>query len=123
LLIKYVNKTYTKKGLVNINKIESNLRYGRTWIEDNNKKSIINIGVSLDPSYILKCMMTISSVIDSLKNDTKLRLHFGVVKNFSCDNMMKIYSLRDKLRDDVEYNFYNLKRVEIELKNIIIKHY
>ena len=108
---------------MNINKIESNLRYGRTWIEDNNKKSIINIGVSLDPSYILKCMMTISSVIDSLKNDTKLRLHFGVVKNFSCDNMMKIYSLRDKLRDDVEYNFYNLKRVEIELKNIIIKHY
>jgi lipopolysaccharide biosynthesis glycosyltransferase len=35
--------------------------------------------------------------------------------------MLKIYSLRDKIRDDVEFNFYNARRVEEELKDLNTK--
>jgi hypothetical protein len=31
--------------------------------------------------------------------------------------MLKIYSLREKIRDDVEFNFYNAKKLEIDLPN------
>ncbi len=75
----------------------------------------------MDPSYILRTMMTLASIIDSQKLTTKLRLHFAVVLGFTPEQMLKIYSLREKLRDDVEFNFYNAKRVETELKNLNIK--
>ena len=48
--------------------------------------------------------------------ETKLRLHIAVVQ-FSVDNMLKIYSLREKIRDDVEFNFYNAKQLEFDLPN------
>ena len=67
---------------------------------------------------ILRTMLTIASIIDSQKPKTKLRLHFAVVNNFSTKNMLKIYQLRDKIRNDVEFNFYNAKRVETELKGM-----
>ena len=35
--------------------------------------------------------------------------------------MLKIYSLRDKIREDVEFNFYNARRVEEELKDLNTK--
>lgn len=63
-------------------------------------------------------MITTASVMDSQKLDAKLRLHFAVVKDFSAINMMKIYTLRSKIREDVEFNFYNAKRVEKELKGL-----
>jgi hypothetical protein len=62
-------------------------------------------------------MFTIASIIDSQNLETKLRLHFAVVEDFSVENMIKIYTLRDKIRDDVEFNFYNAKKVEIDLNN------
>lgn len=32
--------------------------------------------------------------------------------------MLKIYSLRERIRDDVEYNFYNAEKVEKDFKGI-----
>ena len=66
-------------------------------------------------------MFTMASVIDSQSLETKLRLHFAVVDGFSAESMIKIYTLRRKIRDDVEFNFYNAKKVEIDLKNTNIK--
>ena len=62
-------------------------------------------------------MYTIASIIDSQNLETKLRFHFAVVEGFSVENMIKIYTLRDRIRDDVEFNFYNAKKVEIDLNN------
>ena len=56
--------------------------------------------------------------MDSQKPETKLKFHFAVVNGFSTENMLKIYNLRRKIRDDVEFNFYNAKRVETEFKGI-----
>ena len=50
--------------------------------------------------------------------DTKLRFHFIVVLGFNVENMLKIYSLRYKIRDDVEFNFYDGKKVEKDFKGI-----
>ena len=63
-------------------------------------------------------MITTASIMDSQKLDTKLRLHFAVVKDFTAKQMLQIYSLRSKIRKDVEFNFYNAKRVEKELKGL-----
>ena len=62
--------------------------------------------------------MTIASLMDSQKLTTKIRLHFGIVDGFSVENMLKFYTLREKIRNDVEFNFYNAKRVETEFKGI-----
>ena len=63
-------------------------------------------------------MITFASIIDSQKPSTKLRFHFAVVLSFSIEDMIKIYSLREKIRDDVEFNFYNAKRVEKDLNGL-----
>lgn len=62
--------------------------------------------------------MTIASIIDSQKPETKLRFHFAVVHDFDVKHMLKIYSLRGRIRDDIEFNFYNAKKSEIELRNL-----
>ncbi len=62
--------------------------------------------------------MTFASILDSQKPETNIRLHFGVVNNFSVENMLKIYLLRERIRSDVEFNFYNAKRAEEDFKGI-----
>ena len=62
--------------------------------------------------------MTLASIIDSQKKETIIRLHFAVVLNFSIENMLRIYSLRERIRNDVEYNFYNAEKVEDDFKGI-----
>jgi lipopolysaccharide biosynthesis glycosyltransferase len=113
-----IREVFNEKGYVNINEVESKIPGGRSWKKNKNKSSEINVGSSLDSGFILRTMITTASVMDSQKLDTKLRLHFAVVNNFSVKNMMKIYSLRNKVREDVEFNFYNAKRVEKELKGL-----
>ena len=121
LLLTKINEAYNKDGFVNINEIESTIPEGRQWIKGQNKLKEINVGFAFDPGYILRAMLTISSVIDAQKPETKLRLHFAVVEGFSAENMLKVYKLREKIRDDVEFNFYNAKRVENELKDVNTK--
>ena len=115
-LFKIINKKYISKNYVNINEIESLFPGRRKWSK--NKKNVINIGIQLDPNYILRVMMTIASIIDSQKPETKLRFHFAVVHDFDVKHMLKIYSLRGRIRDDIEFNFYNAKKSEIELRNL-----
>ena len=117
-LLREINRTYTKNGVVNINEIESKIKGGRKWHKNLDKAKEINIGFQLDSSYVLRTMMTLASIIDSQKLSTKLRLHFAVVLGFNAKNMLKIYSLREKIRDDVEFIFYNAKKVESDFKGM-----
>lgn len=66
-------------------------------------------------------MFTIASIMDSQKNETKLRLHFAVVDGFSEENMLKVYKLRERIREDVEFNFYNANRSEIDFQGVHTK--
>ena len=120
-LIKEVNKIFKLNNFVNINEVESLIPGGRKWEKSEKKINEINIGIQLDPNYILRVMMTLASIIDSQKLETKLRFHFAVVLSFNIKHMLKIYSLREKIRDDVEFNFYNAKKVEIDLRNVNTK--
>ena len=118
---KLIEKEFKIKNHVNLNEIESNLPFGRRWNLLKNDPNEINVGISLDRNYILKAMITTASVIDSQKSTTKLRLHFTVVKTFKPRDMIKIYSLRSKIREDVEFNFYNARKVQIEMNSITHK--
>ena len=102
---------------MNLNEIESTIPDGRTWVKEQNKSKEINVGASINTKYVLLGMITIASLMDSQKQETKLRLHLAVVEGFSVESMIKIYSLRDKIRDDVEFNFYNAQKVETDLNN------
>ena len=104
-----------------MNEIESSIKNGRKWEINTDKKNEINIGFQIDPSYVLRCIMTLCSIMDSQKNSSKIRFHFAVVLDFKVEDMLKIYSLREKIREDVEFNFYDAKRVEKELKGLNLK--
>ena len=117
-LIKKINETYEKQGFVNINRIESTIPRGRLWIKLPNNSSEINVGAAFDENYIFLSMMTIASIMDSQKLETKIRFHFAVVDGFSVESMLKIYLLRERIREDVEFNFYNAKKVETQLKGL-----
>ena len=117
-MVENVNKTYYENESVNINEIESKIKGGRKWTKCENKSNEVNIIFVLDPIFIEKGMMTLASVMDSQNPDTKLRIHIGVVNNFSPENMLKIYTLRKIIRNDVEFNFYNSNRVATELKGL-----
>ena len=117
-LINEINKIYKKNGVVNINKIESNIKGGRQWNINKNKTYEINIGFTMDPGFVLQTMLTLASIMDSQKASTKIKFHFGVVNGFNAENMLKVYSLRKKIRDDVEFIFYNAQKVENELKGL-----
>ena len=107
ILSKKIKKIYKLKKYVNINEVESLIPGGRKWKKKNNKNEI-NIGFQLDPKYVLRVMMTLASIIDSQDIKTKLRFHFAVVLSFNVEFMLKIYSLRERIRDDVEFNFYDV---------------
>ena len=115
---KIITQEFKLKKYVNLNEIESKLPFGNKWNSNIYNLNEINVGVSLDPNFILKAIITISSVISSQKSNTKLRLHFSVVNNFKSKDMLKIYSLRYRLREDVEFNFYDASRVEKDLYSI-----
>ena len=117
-LLNKINEIYSKNKIVNINQIEASIKGGRKWVKNENKSNEINLGFQLDPGYILRTMMTLASIIDSQSYKTKIRLHFAVVLNFTAENMTKIYSLREKIRDDVEFNFYNAEKVEKDFKGV-----
>ena len=121
LFQKKIEEKYQKEEFVNLNDIESQIKNGRKWTKNINKQNEINIGFQLDPYYVLRAMITLTSIMDSQKSSTKIRFHFGVVLNFSVADMLKIYTLRKKIREDVEFNFYNAKRVETELKGLNTK--
>ena len=89
---------------------------GRIFPYKRNIKSIVHIGFTLDPGYILKTMITISSIISTQHNTTKIVFHFGVVGNFNAKDMLKIYNLRKKINNSTEFNFYYLRESNEKMK-------
>ena len=65
--------------------------------------------------------MTLASIMDSQNYDTKIRFHIAVVLDFNIDHMFKIYSLRSRIREDVEFIFYNAKLLLKDLYETIKK--
>jgi hypothetical protein len=118
LFSRMIEKEFKIENRVNLNELESKMFFGRKWEKLKNEPNEINVGMSLDRNFILKTMITTASVIYSQKTTTKLRLHYTVVKTLKPRDMIKIYSLRGRIREDVEFNFYNAKRVNIEIKSI-----
>ena len=118
LLLSKIKEKYEKEGFININEIESSIHKGRPWEKQINKEKEVNVGAAFDERYILRSMFTIASIMDSQKNETKLRLHFAVVDGFSEENMLKVYKLRERIREDVEFNFYNASRSEIDFQGV-----
>ena len=83
---KLIAKEFEIKKHVNLNDIKSNMTFGRKWKILKNCFIEINFGMSLDRYFILKTMITTASVID----------------------MIIIYSLRSRIRENVEFNFYDV---------------
>lgn len=104
-----IQDIFSKKGKVNLNEIEFNYMNGRHFPFKKNIKSIVHIGFTLDPGYILKTMITISSIMSTQFKTTKIVFHFGVVGDFGVKDMLKIYELRNKINNSTEFNFYYLK--------------
>lgn len=121
ILSTHVNKIYYEKGSVNINEVEDNIYKINKNERENYKKKEINIGFQLDPNFILQAMITFASIMDSQKRDVKIRFHIAIVLNFTISDMIKIYSLRKKIRNDTEFNFYNASKVEKELDGLNTK--
>ena len=111
-----IQSTFSKTGKVNLNEIEFRKMNGRIYPFNINIKSIVNIGFTLDPGYILKTMMTISSIISTQYKTTKIIFHLGVVGNFTAKDMLKIYELRKRINNSTEFNFYYLKESIVKMK-------
>ena len=122
LLAKKVKEFFKNHGFVNINKVEEEFNAKTKQERNKNKENNeINIGFQLDNNFTLQAMMTMASILDSQKNTTIIRFHIAVVLNFSVFDMLKIYSLRKRIREDAEFNFYNASRVEKDLNGLNIK--
>ena len=116
-----IKEEFENKKRVNLNEIESKLPFGKKWEKNRFRYNEINVGSSLDHNFVLETIITTTSIIISQKLTTKLRLHFAVVNNFKSKDMIKIYSLRNRLREDVEFNFYDASRVEKDLRSLSYK--
>lgn len=75
----------------------------------------MNIAINLDSNYLLPAMITLASIMDSQSENLRIRFHIAIVLNFSALDMIKMYSLRKKIRNETEFNFYNASRVEKDL--------
>ena len=109
-----IEKIYNTFQKVNINEVDNNIN---KRIEYNRHiNSTINIGVTLENNYVFETMITIASIMGTQKNNTKIRLHFGVTNNFTIENMLKIYELKQRINNLTEFNFYYLKESVIKMK-------
>jgi hypothetical protein len=114
--INKIQKKFSINGKVNLNEIENEyFSKGSFNLEKNN--SSINIGFTLDPGYILQTMLTLTSIMATQHNTTKIVFHLGVINNFSAEKMLKIYELRKKINNLTEFNFYYLKGAMEKMKN------
>ena len=111
--INYIFRKYNKINLNDIDKKYNPTKYNIEKII----KNVINIEFTLDPNYILETMLTVTSIMATQKNTTKIIFHFGVIKHFTAKNMLKIYSLKEKINNLTEFNFYYLKDSMKKMKN------
>ena len=115
---KFINgilKTYEKFEKVNINEIDNKINKKIEFIYNFN--STINIGFTLDKNYVLETMITITSIMATQRNSTKIRFHIGITNNFTVEKMIKIYELRNRINNLTEFSFYYLKDSVTKMKN------
>jgi hypothetical protein len=115
----FINKIQEKffiNGKVNLNEIENEL-FSKESSNLEKFNSSINIGFTLDPGYILQTMLTLTNIMSTQYNTTKIIFHLGVINNFSAENMLKIYELRKKINNLTEFNFYYLRGAMEKMKN------
>ena len=110
-----IEKIYNKTGKVNINEIENKIT--DNIINKQITNSQINIGFTLNPGFILQTMLTVTSIMSTQYKTTKIIFHFGITKDFTVGNMMKIYQLKKKLNNLTEFNFYYLKEATEKMNN------
>lgn len=85
-------------------------------IKGNKFKNTIHIGFTLDSKYILQTMLTVSSIMATQDKNTKIIFHFGVVYNFTENHMIKMYSLKTRINNLTEFNFYYLNGSILKMK-------
>ena len=100
---------------MNINEIEQKF-YKTNKLKDE-VKSLINIGFTLDPGYLLQTMLTTASIMKTQNKSTKIRFHFGVTRNFNANHMIKLYGLKERINNLTEFSFYYLKGAMEKMKN------
>ena len=115
IFIDKINEIYLNEGSVNLNKVEGEIYKNKIWKPCNNKSNEMNIAINLDSNYLLPAMITLASIMDSQRENLRIRFHIAIVLNFSALDMIKMYSLRKKIRNETEFNFYNASRVEKDL--------
>ena len=80
-------------------------------------KNTVHIAFTLDPGFLLETMLTITSMIISQKDSTKLVFHLGVINNFTATYMLKMYELKERLNNKTEFNFYYLSEAIEKMQN------
>ena len=115
VFITEIQKQYDKHNKVNINNIDS--KTFKNKIVNKLINSTINIGLTLDKNYVLETMITLSSIMATQKNTTKIIFHLGVTNDFSAGIMAKIYGLRNRINNLTDINFYYLKDSVEKMKN------
>ena len=116
-----IQKKFLMEGKININDYDNEIKFIKNNFSHNNQKSIIHIGFTLDPGFILQTMITITSIMATQNKETKIIFHLGVINNFTVRDMLKIYELRKKINNLTEFNFYYLKGAMKKMKNFHIK--
>ena len=117
-LINEVQNEFGKFQKVNINNIEEKLGlYKKKESDKKNIKSTVHIAFTLDPGYVFETMLTMTSMIASQKDTTKLVFHLGVINNFKAENMLRMYELKEILNNKTEFNFYNLSGAMEKMQN------
>lgn len=115
-LIKEIAKVYNRFNKVNINEIDEKINKKDTFAI-NDIKSNINIGFSIDKNFLLETMLTITSILATQHNTTKINFHIGITNNFDIESMVKIYELRYKINKLCAFNFYYLRESVLKMKN------
>ena len=113
-----IQEEFDKNKKVNINNIERKLGLYKDNLQENKIiKSTVHIAFTLDPGFLLETMLTITSMIISQKDSTKLVFHLGVINNFTATYMLKMYELKERLNNKTEFNFYYLSETNEKMQN------
>ncbi len=115
-IYKLIENKFQKEGKININEVEIMIKRLKK-INEENINSIIHIGFTLDKGFILQTMLTVASIMATQKKTTKIIFHFGVINNFTTENMIKMYQLKKSINNLTEFNFYYLKDSIKKMKN------
>lgn len=115
-IYKLIKSKFKKEGKININEAEIMIKRLKK-INKGNINSTIHIGFTLDKGFILQTMLTVASIMATQKKTTKIIFHFGVINNFTTENMIKMYQLKRRINNLTEFNFYYLKDSIKKMKN------